>query len=112
MVGSVEDAWIYCLPEPGQHPGLIEAIPSGAGKSYRLILDEVFGIDGEFDVETEALFDAFYRYRDSFFQQPDSPQALLETAAKLAARGEESALIVNRELRQIRRLSGQELHLA
>ncbi|MBT9097613.1 AAA family ATPase [Methylovulum psychrotolerans] len=112
VVGSVENAWVYRLPEAGQGNGSIEGVPSGAGKSYRLILDEVFGIDDEFDVATEALFDEFYRLRESFLQQPHSPQALLETAAKLAARGEEAALIVNRELRQIARLSGQELGLA
>jgi hypothetical protein len=112
VVGSVENAWVYRLPEAGQGNGSIEGVPSGAGKSYRLILDEVFGIDDEFDVATEALFDEFYRLRESFLQQPHSPQALLATAAKLAARGEEAALIVNRELRQIARLSGQELGLA
>ncbi len=45
VVGSVQDAWVYCLPEPGQGNGVIEAIPSGTGKSYQLILDEVFAID-------------------------------------------------------------------
>jgi len=112
VVGSVADAWVYRLPEPGKGNGVIEGIPSGAGKSYRLILDEVFGIDDEFDVETEILFDDFYRYRDTFLHNPQSPQTLLDTAAKLAARGEEAAAIVGRELRQIARLSGQELHLA
>jgi predicted ATP-binding protein involved in virulence len=112
VVGSVEDAWVYRLPEPGQGTGVIEGIPSGAGKSYRLILDEVFGIDDEFDVETELLFDEFYKNREGFLKNPESSQMLLENAAKLAGRGEEAALIVDRELRQISRLSGQELHLA
>jgi hypothetical protein len=112
VVGSVEDAWIYRLPEPGQGNGIIEGIPSGAGKSYRLILDEVFGVDEEFDVETEALFDEFYRLRELFMKDQQMPEVLLETADKLAARGDEAAQIVSRELRQIARVTGQELNLA
>jgi len=112
VVGSVEDAWVYRLPEPGSGIKTIEGTPSGAGKSYRLILDEVFGIDDEFDVETEMLFDEFYRLKELFLQAPQSPQTLLEAANKLAARGEEAALIVSRELRQITRITGQELLLA
>ena len=45
VAGSVQDAWVYCLPEPGQGNGIIEGIPSDASKSYRLVLDDVFGID-------------------------------------------------------------------
>ncbi|MDD5272550.1 MAG: AAA family ATPase [Methylovulum sp.] len=112
VVGSVENAWVYRLPEAGKGNGIVEGVPASAGKSYRLILDEVFGIDDEFDVETEALFDTFYRLKDTFLQHPQAPQELLATAAKLAARGEEAAAIVNRELRQIARMSGQELNLA
>lgn len=112
VVGSVEDAWVYRLPEPGQGNGIIEGVQSGAGKSYRLILNEVFGIDDEFDIETEALFDDFYRFRDQFMKDQQGREVLLETAGKLAARGEEAALIVSRELRQIARVTGQELSLA
>ncbi|MBS4099476.1 MAG: AAA family ATPase [Sulfuricella sp.] len=112
VVGSVEDAWVYKLPEGGHTAGTIAAIPSGAGKSYRLILEEVFGIEGEFDVETEGLFEEFYRLREVFLKDPSNPQALLEAAAKLAERGEEAKLIVARELRQIARISGKELGLA
>lgn len=112
VVGSVEDAWVYRLPEPGQGSGIIEGVQSGAGKSYRLILDEIFGIDDEFDVETEALFDKFYLYRDRFMKDQQGREALLETADKLTARSEEAALIVSRELRQITRITGQELSLA
>lgn len=112
VVGSVEDAWVYRLPEPGQGNGIIEGVQSGAGKSYRLILNEVFGIDDEFDIETEALFDEFYRLRDQFMKDQQGRELLLETAGKLAARGEEAALIVSRELRQIARVTGQELSLA
>ena len=112
VVGSVEDAWVYRLPEGGHTSGKIEAIPSGAGKSYRLILEEVFGTEGEFDVETEALFADFYQLREKFLKTPSQPDTLLQAARKLEERGNEAALIVGSELRQISRITGQELHLA
>jgi len=112
VVGSVEDAWVYSLPEGGHTSGIIKAMPSGAGKSYRLILEETFGIEGEFDVETEALFAAFYRMREQFLKQPTQPDNLLQAARQLAERGNEAALIVGSELRQISRITGLELHLA
>lgn len=112
VVGSLEDAWVYRLPEPGKGNGIIEGIPSGAGKSYRLILNEVFDIDDEFDVETEALFDAFYLLRDKFMKDKQTPEPLLDIAGKLVARSEEAALIIRREFSQIARVTGQELNLA
>lgn len=116
VVGSVEDAWVYRLPEPGtvNGPLTVEGVPSAAGKSVGLILDEVFGIKDEFDVETEAMFDRFYALRDAFMAGPDGhdPADLLAVAGALAARGDEVAQIVLRELRQVGRLTGRELVLA
>lgn len=114
VIGSVEDAWVYPLPEPGTHSGplVVEGIPSGAGKSYRLILAEVFGVDGEFDIETEQLFVSFYHAREKFIQSPESAEPILNIAGQVAKRGEESAQIIDRELRQLSRITGQELHLA
>ena len=101
VVGSVENAWVYRLPEPGaKTDGIleIEGIPSGAGKSYRLILNEIFDIDKEFDVETEALFDDFYQARAMFLKTPTNADEMIKIAGLLAARGEEAAAIVAREL--------------
>jgi energy-coupling factor transporter ATP-binding protein EcfA2 len=115
VVGSVEDAWVYRLPEPGTASATqgIEGIPSAAGKSVGLILDEVFGIADEFDVETEALFDRFYALRDAFIAAPNSDAAnLLGVAGEAAGRGEEVEQIVLRELRQTSRITGRELRLA
>lgn len=114
VVGSVEDAWVYRLPEPGAaaSPLVIEGIPSAAGKSVGLILDEVFGVSAEFDVETEALLDEFYARRGQFIATPGDATALLAVARLLVQRGQEVAQIVLRELRQIARTTGQELSLA
>jgi hypothetical protein len=114
VVGSVEDAWVYRLPEPkqGHTSGVIEGIPSAAGKSYRLILEEVFGIEDEFDVETENLFDIFYRERETVLKTRIGIDKLLGAARPLAARSEEANVIIDRELRQVSRLIGQEVSLA
>lgn len=115
VVGSVENAWVYRLPEPGtKTDGVmeIEGIPSGAGKSYRLILNEIFGIDKEFDIETEALFDDFYQARAVFLKTPTNADEVIKIAGQLADRGEEAAAIVSRELRQMSRVTGVEVSLA
>jgi len=113
VVGSVEDAWIYQLPEKGkQTERVIKPVPSGAGKSYRLILEEIFDIDKEFDVETEALFDLFYQHRQALLKSRRGESELLDAARELAAKGEETRAIVERELRQISRLTGRDIHLA
>lgn len=112
VVGSVEDAWVYSLPEGGHTSGTIEAMRSGAGKSYRLILEETFGIAEEFDVDTEKLFATFYDLRKNFLKEPTQPDELLQAARLLEKRGNEAALIVGSELRQISRITGREFHLA
>jgi hypothetical protein len=112
VVGSVEDAWVYRLPEPGSGITEVKAMPAGAGKSYRLILEEVFDIDTEFDIETEAKFADLYQARQEFLKNPANDQPLLEAARWLQARSPEAALIVSRELRQVSRLTGKELSLA
>ena len=114
VIGSVEDAWVYRLPEPknSHTSGIIEGIHSGAGKSYPLILEEVFGIVEEFDVETEKLFDTFYQARDFTLKTQTAIDALRTAAQALAARGEETRMVVTRELRQVSRLIGQEVSLA
>jgi len=112
VVASVDDAWVYRFPEKGkQEHRLIEPIPSGAGKSYRLILEEVFGIDEEFDVETEALFDRFYVERDAFLTSKNAG-SLLISAQSLVEKSEEVRSIVEAELRQASKRTGIEVRLA
>jgi energy-coupling factor transporter ATP-binding protein EcfA2 len=113
VVGSVEDAWVYRLPERGkQTDRIVSPIPSAAGRSYRFILDEVFGIDREFDVQTESLFDQFYVARDNFVRNQSNTDSLRQLATELAQRSEEAMVIVESELRQISRRTGVEVRLA
>lgn len=114
VVGSVEDAWVYQLPEANQQAtsGVIEGIPSAAGKSYQLILEEIFGVSEEFDIETEQLFADFYKERDLVIKNKQVSDQFLELAKKVSSRGEEAQFIIERELRQVSRLISQEIILA
>lgn len=111
VVGSVEDAFVYRLPDPQRtvcrDPASAEVItptPSAAGKSYQLILDEVFGIEEQFDVETEALLEKFYQLKKAYLSNPQDDSQLVALAAELSSKGSEVATIVSMELRQITRL--------
>lgn len=114
VVGSVEDAWVYCLPEPvnGHNSGTIEGVPSAAGKSYQLILEEIFDIDEEFDIETEQLVADFYEARKIVLKTKNGIDQLLQAAQPIVERSKEAGFIVERELRQLSRLLGQEISLA
>ncbi|PJZ05693.1 hypothetical protein PRCB_09950 [Pantoea rodasii] len=113
VVGSLEDAWVYRLPDPQRHmlrdasvPEEIVPTESGAGKSIQLILEEVFDVGERFDIETEKLLASFKLARNGYLQNPADDTALMSLADKLRARGEELEMIIEMELRQIaRRLS-------
>ncbi|ORM70787.1 AAA family ATPase [Pantoea rwandensis] len=113
VVGSLEDAWVYRLPDPQRHilrdasvPEEIVPTESGAGKSIQLILEEVFDVGERFDVETEKLLASFKLARNDYLQNPADDTALMSLADRLRARGEELEIIIEMELRQIaRRLS-------
>lgn len=111
VVGSVEDAWVYRLPDPQQMicrdphiPETIQPTPSSAGKSYQLILDEVFGVPEQFDVETEKQLDEFYRLRQLVMENKTDDTELKALASTLTQKGEEVGAIVSMELRQLARL--------
>lgn len=114
VVGSVEDAWVYRLPDPQRmecrDPSVPEKITpeaSAAGKSVQLILEEVFDVSEQFDVETEGMLSDFYRARDAYLKHPANDRTLMDLAEKIRERGEELELIIEMELRQIaRRVKG------
>ncbi|WP_426766867.1 AAA family ATPase [Erwinia aphidicola] len=114
VVGSVEDAWVYRLPDAQRKvlrdPSIAETIipvASAAGKSYQLILEEVFNVSEQFDVETEALLDDFYCQRDAYLKNPANDRALMMLADSIRERSDELELIIEMELRQIaRRVKG------
>lgn len=114
VVGSVEDAWIYKLPEQGEKVSEIKAIKSNPAKSYALILNEIFDINQDFGEEIEQDLNQFYQYRQAYMtnKQPADKTQLLAIAAKLFDKGEEVKAIVARELRQLSRLMNEDIDLA
>ena len=99
VVGSVRDAWVYNLDKKGKE---IVAEPAGAGHSYEVVLEEVFGITEHFDTESQQLL---ARLKDERRKLLESASALdrtyVEIAKSLAARSEELDAIVSADIRQI-----------
>ena len=108
VVASAADAKIIQLKVEDGVASVAHTLPSQIGSSYISVLRSVFGIDSEFDVETEGLFAKFYEERDRLLSGVASEvSAMDELGEELSARGEEVADIVAIELRQVRRQLGQ-----
>lgn len=111
VVGSISDAYVYTfkLAENGISK-LNKVEESKAGKSYSLILDEIFGIEEIFDDETEAAFRQFYQLRDDIMHGDDEKiPKWLQMARVLMEKGIEVADIVGMELRQMSRILEKDL---
>lgn len=112
VVGSVEDAWVYRLPDPQRlvcrDPHISEVITpteSAGGKSYQVILEEVFEVKEQFDIETEKQLEHFYQLRNAYLKDPQDIRALKACAEKLSEISEEVDAIIVMEMRQIARLT-------
>lgn len=111
VVGSVEDAFVYRLPESQRNihrnaseAETVPAVKSGAGKSYQLILAEVFDVEEEFDVETEHQLVKFKEAIHRHLQNPQDDAEVMKLAHTLSGKSEELATLVSMELRQMNRL--------
>ncbi|MDI0779418.1 AAA family ATPase [Escherichia coli] len=111
VVGSVEDAFVYRLPEPQRNicsdasiRENVPAVKSGAGKSYQMILAEIFDVDEEFDVETERQLAEFKEAIRQHLLNPEDDTAVMTLADMLRNKSEELATLVSMELRQMTRL--------
>ncbi len=112
VVGSVDNAWIYRLPDPEKghtKQAGVEPVRSSSGKTFRLLLAELFDIDKEFGEATEHLFKQFYAELENVPHTRDVKK-LLEIGVELDKRGAEAGIMVERELRQLSRLMGKEIH--
>lgn len=102
VVASVSDAWVYPFTVKDGVASLGEVIPSQAGASVSSVLRTVFGVDEEFDVETEAELARFYGVRDAVLAGDTGRFGELERlATKAAARGDEVEDIVASEVAQV-----------
>jgi energy-coupling factor transporter ATP-binding protein EcfA2 len=129
VVGSVQDAWVYKLDTSGEVTHAqsqlvphvaeekatynstsissiplqqVQAIPSGAGTSYEVLLEEIFEVSEHYDVDTQKMLSLMKQERDLLLSSPNSsPEKFIELASTLAARSEELDGIVALELRQL-----------
>jgi predicted ATP-binding protein involved in virulence len=107
VVGSVSDAWVYPLRLVDGRSVCDEPLPSKAGESYATILSEVFGVEQEFDVETEELFQRFHELKRRRLAGDDGVQRELDgLAQQLRTRSVETRDIVEHEMRQLARVLG------
>ena len=107
VVGSVSDAWVYPLRLVDGRARCDERLPSKAGESYSTILSEVFGVEQEFDVETEGLFQRFHELKRQRLAGDDGVQGDLDALAQqLRTRSVETRDIVEHEMRQLARVLG------
>ncbi len=112
VVGSVEGAYVHKLI---LKDGIAHAKPprlTRTGESLSLILDEVFDIEDEFDLETEKELDAFYQLKEEILKGDVSHENdFIAQAQKLANKSEEIKDIVGREIRQVNRLANKQYAL-
>ncbi len=112
VVGSVSDAWVYRLSLSDGKATLSEVTEAGAGSSYPTVLDEIFGINEYFDVETERDFAQFYQIREEILSGNTAHiSEFSELGRNLALKSVEVRDIVGRELRQLQRVTGKEIRL-
>ncbi len=110
VVGSVDDAWVYKLGPVNGGYDIIATEEAMAGSSYMLVLDEIFGIDQYFDPQTEHLLKEFHQLKRSVLAgNKKDERRLRELAGTLSDRSIELSDIVQRELRQIVRITGRDV---
>ena len=82
-----------------------EATESAGGKSYQVILEEVFEGKEKYDRETEKQLEHFDQLRNAYLKDPQDIRALKVCAEKLSEISEEVDAIILMEMRQIARLT-------
>ncbi len=103
VVNSATDAWIHRFRLSGGTATVDPPLPSRIGTSAAAVLEDVLGVDAEFDVETERHLAEFRRLRDRRLVGERVDDALAIEAAWLRARGPELANLVEAEWRQLQR---------
>ncbi len=108
VVASAEDAHIIALKVENGVSSLEGIYPSQIGVSYSAVLRSIFGIDSEFDIETEREFAEFHSAkRELLSGDSNDREKVQQLAARLASRSEEVEQLVGIELRQIERQLGK-----
>lgn len=112
VVASVSDAWVYRFNVIDGKSELASVEESKAGSSYATVIDEIFGIDEFFDVETEKELQEFERLKQELLRGNKTViPTLAKIAQQLSTKSTEVQDIVGRELRQLQRITKQDIPL-
>lgn len=107
VTNSVDGAWIYRLKKEGTNSVLDgEPVLSENGKSYRTVLEEIFGIDKEFGEEVEKDLERFNQLKAKIIanELEFADPSFLELARSLSVQSVELESIIGMELKQISRI--------
>jgi predicted ATP-binding protein involved in virulence len=104
VVTSVDDASIITLGLRGQASVVESVTQPQIGHSYTAVLRSIFGIDSEFDIDTEERLQRFHAAKQRLLAgEPTARAEVDELAEALAQRSEELREVVALELGQLRR---------
>jgi predicted ATP-binding protein involved in virulence len=104
VVGSLADGRIISLGLQGGSAKVVHEDEPKLGVSYSAVLQSIFGIESEFDIDTERKLHEFHAARLDLIKGDPIAQAKLDEIAKdLASRSEELREIIALELRQLQR---------
>lgn len=101
VVSSVSDAWVYLFGVKDGVASLRERVESKAGTSVSSVLEALFGVREEFDVDTEAKLKQFYELRAAVLRGEKDLSELKSCAEALGRLGYELEDIVASELQQV-----------
>lgn len=112
VVASVSDAWVYRFNVTDGKSQLVAVEEAKAGSSYATVIDEIFGIEEFFDVETEHELQAFEALKQQLLRGDKTVIPQLATLAQqLSSKSVEVQDIVGREVRQLQRITQQDIPL-
>ena len=112
VVASIGEAWVYRFNVTNGKSQLAPIEESKAGSSYATVIDEIFGIEEFFDVETEKEFQEFEHLKQELLRGNKTViPALTALAQQLSSKSVEVQDIVGRELRQLQRITKQDISL-
>jgi predicted ATP-binding protein involved in virulence len=104
VVTSVDDARIITLGLRGSSSIVESVTQPQIGISYTAVLRSIFGIDSEFDIDTEDRLEKFHTAKQRLLSGDATARAEVDQlAAALAQRSEELRELVALELGQLRR---------
>jgi predicted ATP-binding protein involved in virulence len=108
VVSSANGAWIHPLRINNDNGDAtpVDPIESQSGTSFLSVIRDIFGVEQEFDGESQTLLANFYQTRDEVLKGQKTKDELESLAKKIAGRGEELKHIVMAELAQVARASG------